>query len=134
MPLVPVWPSPSPGRPARAVPGSLAGCAGGMVLGLAALSWSSLSGVAGTFAEEPSLRRSEEGLFDAFDALPDDAIRGRIVLWNAPFTSYGETVKYRLEGARRASARVQFPSPKARTLPASTSRLMASSVSSRGTS
>jgi carboxypeptidase Q len=43
--------------------------------------------------------------FDAFAALPDDAVRGRIVLWNAPFTSYGHTVKYRTDGARTAAAK-----------------------------
>ncbi len=43
--------------------------------------------------------------FDALRALPPDAVRGRIVLWNAPFTSYGETVKYRTEGWREASKR-----------------------------
>ena len=32
------------------------------------------------------------------------AVRGRIVLYNAPFTSYGETVAYRLSGASRAAA------------------------------
>lgn len=33
-----------------------------------------------------------------------DAVRGRIVLYNAPFTTYGETVAYRLAGASRAAA------------------------------
>ena len=32
------------------------------------------------------------------------AVRGRIVLYNAPFTTYGETVAYRLSGASRAAA------------------------------
>ena len=32
------------------------------------------------------------------------AVRGRIVLYNAPFTTYGETVGYRLSGASRAAA------------------------------
>jgi carboxypeptidase Q len=37
--------------------------------------------------------------------LPDAAVRGRIVLYNAPFTRYGETVRYRSRGADSASAR-----------------------------
>jgi carboxypeptidase Q len=45
------------------------------------------------------------GSFDELDALPKAAVRGKIVLYNVPFTSYGETVKYRGSGADRASAR-----------------------------
>jgi carboxypeptidase Q len=41
--------------------------------------------------------------FAAFDALPARAVEGRIVLWNAPFVTYSETVKYRAEGAKRAA-------------------------------
>lgn len=41
--------------------------------------------------------------FEAFDALPRRAVDGRMVLWNAPFTTYSETVKYRYEGAKRAA-------------------------------
>jgi carboxypeptidase Q len=41
--------------------------------------------------------------FEAFELLPESDVRGRMVLWNAPFTSYSETVKYRWEGALRAS-------------------------------
>lgn len=43
--------------------------------------------------------------FAAFDAAADEDVRGRIVLWNAPFTSYGETVKYRWDGARTAASK-----------------------------
>ena len=43
--------------------------------------------------------------FDAFERLPDSDIEGRIVLWNAPFTTYSKTVMYRWEGAIRASER-----------------------------
>ncbi len=32
------------------------------------------------------------------------AVRGRIVLYNVPFTTYGETVQYRVTGASRAAA------------------------------
>jgi carboxypeptidase Q len=43
--------------------------------------------------------------YDELAALPDDAIRGRIVLYDVPFVSYGETVRYRGTGANRAAAR-----------------------------
>lgn len=45
------------------------------------------------------------GSFREFAAMPDDAIRGKIVLWDVPFTNYGATVRYRGAGARRAAAR-----------------------------
>lgn len=38
-------------------------------------------------------------------ARPDDAVRGRIVVWNVPFTDYGATVAYRSRGAIEASKR-----------------------------
>jgi carboxypeptidase Q len=38
-------------------------------------------------------------------ALPDEAVRGHMVLYNVPFTSYGKTVKYRGSGCDSASAR-----------------------------
>jgi carboxypeptidase Q len=41
--------------------------------------------------------------FDELTALPDDVVRGKIVLWNVPFTSYSETVKYRSTGGMEAS-------------------------------
>jgi carboxypeptidase Q len=41
--------------------------------------------------------------FAELDAAPARA-RGRIVLFNVPFTSYGETVAYRVEGPSRAAA------------------------------
>lgn len=43
--------------------------------------------------------------FAELDALPDSAVRGRIVLFNAPFTTYGETVRYRSAGPHRAARR-----------------------------
>jgi carboxypeptidase Q len=43
--------------------------------------------------------------FDALAALPDEAVKGRIVLWNVPFTTYGTTVRYRSRGANEASRR-----------------------------
>lgn len=41
--------------------------------------------------------------FAHLDSLPDAAIRGRIVLYDVPFTTYGETVRYRAVGAHRAA-------------------------------
>jgi carboxypeptidase Q len=43
--------------------------------------------------------------WSALNALPDDAVRGKIVLYNVPFTNYGRTVRYRGAGANRAAAR-----------------------------
>jgi carboxypeptidase Q len=43
--------------------------------------------------------------FDELHALPAEAVRGKIVLYDVPFTTYGETVRYRSQGAKRASAR-----------------------------
>jgi carboxypeptidase Q len=41
--------------------------------------------------------------FEELDAAAD-RVRGRIVLYNAPFTNYGETVQFRSTGPSRASA------------------------------
>jgi len=43
--------------------------------------------------------------FPALAALPDSAVRGKIVLYDVPFTRYGETVRYRSVGADSASLR-----------------------------
>ena len=43
--------------------------------------------------------------FGELDSLPAEAVRGKIVLYDVPFTTYGETVRYRGTGARRAAAR-----------------------------
>ena len=43
--------------------------------------------------------------FGELDSLPDDRVRGRIVLYDVPFTGYGATVRYRAQGANRAAAR-----------------------------
>jgi carboxypeptidase Q len=45
------------------------------------------------------------GSFAELDSLPAEAVRGRIVVYDVPFTSYGETVRYRGAGANRAAAR-----------------------------
>ncbi|MFK7931242.1 MAG: M28 family peptidase [Myxococcota bacterium] len=41
--------------------------------------------------------------FDALQALGDQ-VKGKIVLFNAPFTTYGETVAYRVRGPSKAAA------------------------------
>jgi carboxypeptidase Q len=41
--------------------------------------------------------------FDELDALPEARIRGRIVLFNAPWRGYGPSVAYRSNGASRAA-------------------------------
>ncbi|HZL85878.1 MAG TPA: M20/M25/M40 family metallo-hydrolase [Candidatus Krumholzibacteria bacterium] len=43
--------------------------------------------------------------WDMLDSLPDSALRGKIVLYDVPFTTYGETVKFRGNGASRAATR-----------------------------
>ena len=40
--------------------------------------------------------------FDDLEA-KGDAVRGRVVLFNVPYTNYGETVRYRSDGASRAA-------------------------------
>jgi carboxypeptidase Q len=45
------------------------------------------------------------GSFRELAAMPAAAVRGKIVLWDVPFTRYGETVKYRGACARRAAER-----------------------------
>src|SRR5262245_12506139 len=45
------------------------------------------------------------GSFAELRAMPEEAVRGKIVLWDVPFTKYGETVRYRSVGHRRAAAR-----------------------------
>lgn len=41
--------------------------------------------------------------FEHFAAIPQAEVQGKIVLWNAPFTTYSETVKYRWSGWVEAS-------------------------------
>jgi hypothetical protein len=43
--------------------------------------------------------------FEALDSLPADRARGRIVLYDVPFKSYGETVRYRGAGAEHGARR-----------------------------
>ncbi len=42
--------------------------------------------------------------FDELHELGEEAVRGRIVLYDVPFTSYGKTVRYRVQGASKAAA------------------------------
>ena len=42
--------------------------------------------------------------FDQLTALPPDQVRGKIVLFDAPYQGYGRTVQYRISGASRAAA------------------------------
>jgi hypothetical protein len=41
--------------------------------------------------------------FAALEALSTEDVAGKIVLWNVPFTNYGETVAYRTKGASAAA-------------------------------
>ncbi|XP_075972687.1 carboxypeptidase Q-like [Anticarsia gemmatalis] len=43
--------------------------------------------------------------FTMLDDTPDEHIRGKIVLYTPTYTTYGETVKYRTQGATKASAK-----------------------------
>jgi Iap family predicted aminopeptidase len=43
------------------------------------------------------------GSFDELDKLGAERIQGKIVLYNVPFTGYGRTVRYRVDGASRAA-------------------------------
>ena len=45
------------------------------------------------------------GSFGELDSLPAEQVRGRIVLFDVPFSTYSETVRYRSRGALRAAAR-----------------------------
>ena len=45
------------------------------------------------------------GSFDELHALPAERVRGKIVLYDVPFTKYSETVRYRSLGAKRAASR-----------------------------
>lgn len=42
---------------------------------------------------------------EEFEGLAEDAVRGKIVLWDVPFTSYGQTVQYRARGASLAAGK-----------------------------
>jgi carboxypeptidase Q len=63
-------------------------------------------GLGGTVATPPSGVEAEVVVVSSFDDLRGRAadVRGRIVLFNASFTSYGDTVAYRTGGPRAAAA------------------------------
>ena len=62
-------------------------------------------GLGGSVATPPAGLQADVFIvhgFDELDAHPAQ-VHGRIVLFNVPFTSYGETVRFRSEGASRAA-------------------------------
>ena len=62
-------------------------------------------GVGGSIATSKGGIRGEVVVVDSFEELDKikDIVKGKIVLYNVPFTSYGETVQYRYDGANRAA-------------------------------
>lgn len=67
----------------------------------------SMLGLGGSISTPRSGITSELIIVDDFDELERkaDEVKGKIVLFNAPFTTYGETVSYRYYGASRAAAK-----------------------------
>ena len=59
----------------------------------------------GTPAEGITAPITRVGSFDELESLPDEEIEGRIVLFDAHFEGYGETVRYRSRGASAAALR-----------------------------
>jgi carboxypeptidase Q len=62
-------------------------------------------GLGGSVATPEAGIDAEPLIVDSFDALEKQAsqAKGRIVVFNVPFTSYGETVRYRTNGPSRAA-------------------------------
>ena len=62
-------------------------------------------GIGGSVATPKGGIRGEVVVVDSFEDLEQkkDKIRGKIVLYNVPFTTYGETVQYRYDGPNKAS-------------------------------
>src|SRR5262247_2104334 len=62
-------------------------------------------GLGGTVATSPAGLEAEVLVVSSFDDLRGKAVdaRGRIVLFNVPFSGYSETVTYRTDGARAAA-------------------------------
>jgi carboxypeptidase Q len=69
------------------------------------LSMLGLGGSVGTPAGGITAEVVSVSSWEELAALPDTAVRGRIVLYDVPFTSYGQTVRYRGSGANRAAQR-----------------------------
>ena len=65
----------------------------------------SVLGLGGTVATEPSGVSGEVITVKSFDELTKRSkeVKGKIVLFNVPFTKYGETVRYRVNGASEAA-------------------------------
>ena len=63
------------------------------------------SASAAASARRPAASKREVLVVDSFDALERRAreARGRIVVFDVPYTNYGETVRYRVAGASRAA-------------------------------
>lgn len=62
-----------------------------------------LGGSVGTPTEGVTADVVAVASFDELDALGADKVRGKIVLYNAPWQGYGKTVQYRTAGASRAA-------------------------------
>ena len=62
-------------------------------------------GIGGSVSTNKAGVRGEVVVVDSFDDLERNKknVRGKIVLYNIPFTTYGETVKYRYDGPIRAA-------------------------------
>jgi carboxypeptidase Q len=62
-------------------------------------------GLGGSVATPENGIEAEPLIVESFDALEKQSAqaKGRIVVFNVPFTSYGETVRYRTNGASRAA-------------------------------
>ena len=62
-------------------------------------------GIGGSVSTNKAGVRGEVVVVDSFDDLERNKknVRGKIVLYNVPFTTYGETVKYRYDGPIRAA-------------------------------
>ena len=62
-------------------------------------------GLGGSISTPKQGIRAEVLVVDSFAELEKvkDRVKGKIVLFNAPFTSYGETVQYRYKGASAAA-------------------------------
>lgn len=65
----------------------------------------SMLGLGGSIGTRRSGIRGEVMVVDSFEELDErkDEVKGRIVLFNAEFTHYGETVQYRYRGAQAAA-------------------------------
>lgn len=69
----------------------------------------SVLGIGGSVSTPSSIGITSEVVvvnsFEEFFDIPEDIIKGKIVLFNANFTNYKETVKYRVDGAATAATK-----------------------------